>query len=260
MEFRHIHHGIHGQVHMDHGINDYYIYSVLTILSKDKFTLSWNRTPSHNTPIPHDHPKQQSTCHTARTLMTHGDTRRPSSLTTHNHLQNDARVPHHQPPAHTPGRRQVRTTAMRLCPAQVRRQRDPPSLLSDTHQVRCGNQTMNDNIHHCSSSSFTTTNHTTLPPCNDTMNGHEEQPPPPTTNGPPPHFTNITTTHEHNVNAQEQTRPLKTTQERGSHLHLCMFIFAHVHSFSLAGSHICSWGCVFVHAHSHLFVGGRIHS
>ena len=29
-------------------IHYYYIYSVLTILSKNKFALSWNLTPSHN--------------------------------------------------------------------------------------------------------------------------------------------------------------------------------------------------------------------
>ena len=38
--------GIHG-TNAD-GINDYYIYSVLTILSKNKFALSWNWTPGHN--------------------------------------------------------------------------------------------------------------------------------------------------------------------------------------------------------------------
>ena len=101
-------------------------------------------------------------------------------------------------------RRQVKMTATRSCPAQVSRQKDPPSLLSDTHQVRCGNQMMNDDICRCSSSSFTTTNHTSLPPCNNTMNGHEEQPPPPPINDPPPQdLANVMTAHEHNVNAQE---------------------------------------------------------
>ena len=45
VEFRHIHHGIHGT--NPDGINDYHICSVLTILSKIKFTLSRNRTISH---------------------------------------------------------------------------------------------------------------------------------------------------------------------------------------------------------------------
>ena len=66
----------------------------------------------------------------------HSDTPHLSSLTTHKHHQNDARAPHHQPPACTPGRQQARMTVTRSCPAQVSRHKDPPSLLFDTHQ--CG--------------------------------------------------------------------------------------------------------------------------
>ena len=67
--------------------------------------------------------------HATRTLMTHSDTRCPSSPTTHNHHKNDARATRHQPPARTPGRRQARTTVTGSCPAQVSRHNDPPILL-----------------------------------------------------------------------------------------------------------------------------------